>query len=172
MSMQDPDIKGELDPAGPDGDALEPIEPSWKPFYWFVGSFVALFLLGELIIDFGLHAAEFLFEVIEKVWLVLIEAPEEWLEDRLADYLKQHFPHEAERYSEVATAMGLTPLKLFLVLLLGRYGYRKARYQLWPWAVKNVRRNVRQVHLAWEALSLPQKIFAGLVFLVLLVILI
>lgn len=167
--MEDPDYKSssEMVPG-----TEEMVEPSWRPFYWFVGSFVALFLLGELIVDFGLEVAEFLWVLIEKVWLVLIEAPEEWLEDRLADYLKQHFPHEAERYSEIATAMGLTPLKLVLVFFFGRYLYRQVRMNLWPRIVAGVRRQVRQVHLAWNILSLPQKIFATLVFLVLLVILI
>lgn len=168
--MESPGPDDPLDEAA--GIQEDAIEPSWKPFYWFVGSVVALFLLGELIIDFGLEVAEFLWVLIEKVWLVLIEAPEEWLEDRLADYLKQHFPHEAERYSEIATALGLTPLKLVLVLLMGRWGIRRVRTVVWPKARDAVRRRVRQVQLAWALLSLPQKIFAGTITLILLVVLI
>ena len=170
--MRDPDFKKDVDPDVGDHADEELIEASWKPFYWFLGSFVAMFVLGELLIDFGLHFFEFLFEVIEKVWLVLIEAPEEWLEDQLADYLKQHFPHEAERYSEIATALGLTPLKLIFLVLLGRYGFRKMRDEYWPRLRRWFRIRVKQVHLAWEALTLVQKIISGAVFLVLLVILI
>ena len=168
--MESSEPKDSLDKAADFVD--DPIEPSWKPFYWFVGTVVALFLLGELIIDFGLEVAEFLWVLIEKLWLILIEAPEEWLEDRLADYLKQHFPHEAERYSEIATALGLTPLKLVLVLLVGRWGVRRIRRVIWPKVQAAVRRRVRQVQLAWDILSLPQKIFAGTITLVLLVVLI
>lgn len=148
------------------------VEASWKPFYWFVGSFVAMFLLGEFLLDFGLELFEFLLEVIEKIWLVLIEAPEEWLEDRLADYLKQHFPHEAERYSEIATALGLTPLKLLLALVFIRYAFRKCRDVIWPKVRRWVRIRVKQVQLAWGHLHLVQKIFAGAVFILLLVVLI
>lgn len=169
--MEEPEHEASwITPPEPGED--EGLEPSWKPFYWFVGTVVALFVLGELLIDFGLEVAEFLWVVIEKAWLIVIEAPEEWLEDRLADYLKQHFPHEAERYSEIATAMGLTPLKLALILLAGRWGIRKIRVVLWPKLRSAVRRRIRQVQLAWTVLSLPQKIFAGLVSVVLLAILI
>ena len=170
--MHDPDLKKDarLDIADDLGE--EGIEASWKPFYWFVGSFVAMFLLGELLVDFGLELFEFLLEVVEKVWLVLIEAPEEWLEDRLADYLKQHFPHEAERYSEIATALGLTPLKLVLALLFARYAFRKARDVYWPKVRRWIRIRIKQVQLAWHLLNLVQKVFAGAVFLVLLIVLI
>lgn len=170
--MRDPDLKKDVGPDPGRNDDEEFIEASWKPFYWFLGSFVAMFVLGELLIDFGLHFFEFLFEVLEKIWLVLIEAPEEWLEDQLADYLKQHFPHEAERYSEIATALGLTPLKLFLLLVLGRYGLRRLRDEYWPRLCRWFRIRVKQVHLAWDALTLVQKIISGAVFIVLLVILI
>jgi len=170
--MRDPDLKKDVGPDLGQHEEEDFIEASWKPFYWFLGSFVAMFALGELLIDFGLHFFEFLFEVLEKIWLVLIEAPEEWLEDQLADYLKQHFPHEAERYSEIATALGLTPLKLILLLLLGRYGFRRLRDEFWPRLRRWFRIRVKQVHLAWEALTLIQKIIAGAVFLVLFIILI
>jgi len=170
--MRDPDLKKDVGPDPAERDDEEFIEASWKPFYWFLGTFVAMFVLGELLIDFGLHFFEFLFEVLEKIWLVLIEAPEEWLEDQLADYLKHHFPHEAERYSEIATALGLTPLKLVLLLLVGRFTYRKVRDEHWPRLRRWFRIRVKQVHLAWEALTLIQKIISGAVFLGLLIILV
>lgn len=170
--MRDPDLKKDVGPDPSEDDEQEFIEASWKPFYWFLGTFVAMFVLGELLIDFGLHFFEFLFEVLEKIWLVLIEAPEEWLEDQLADYLKQHFAHEADRYSEIATALGLTPLKLILLLFAGRYAFRRTRDVLWPRLRRWFRIRIKQVHLAWEALTLIQKIIAGGVFFVLLIILI
>ena len=67
---------------------------------------------------------------------------------------------------------GLTPLKLLLLLLLGRYGFRKLRDEYWPRLRRWFRIRVKQVHLAWGALTLVQKIFAGTVFIVLLIILI
>jgi hypothetical protein len=170
--MHDPDLKKDPDLDPFDDVDHEEVEASWTPFFWFLGSAVAIFVLGELLIDFGIEFFEFLFEILERVWLVLIEAPEEWLEDRLADYLKQHFPHEAERYSEIATAMGLTPLKLILVMVFGRFAYRKIRNIYWPRARRWFRLRVKQVRLAWHGLTLMQKILAGTVSLVLLVILI
>lgn len=171
-SMRNPDLKKDISPDLGESDDEQFIEASWKPFYWFLGTLVALFVLGELLIDFGLHFFEFLFEVLEKIWLVLIEAPEEWLEDQLADYLKQHFPHEAERYSEIATAMGLTPLKLILLLLIGRYGIRKWRDEYWPRSRRWFRIRVKQVQLAWGALTLIQKVISGAVFVIFMIILI
>lgn len=170
--MHDPELKKNVDSESFDELDHEDVEASWKPFYWFLGSAIAIFVLGELLIDFGMELFEFLFEILEKVWLVAIEAPEEWLEDQLADYLKHHFPHEAERYSEIATAIGLTPLKIILLVLFVRFALRKLRDVVWPKVRRWFRLRIKQVRLAWHTLNLIQKILAGVVSLVLLVILI
>jgi hypothetical protein len=94
------------------------------------------------------------------------------LEDALADWLKNHFPHEADRYSEIATALGLTPLKLVLIFFLARWGWRRARAQLWPRFRRWFHIRVTEVKLAWAELSWPYRILGGVLVLGLLILLI
>ena len=148
------------------------VQPSWRPLLWVVGSLVVTIGLWELFLDLGMDLFELIWEVLERVWLVLVEAPEEFLEDRLADWLKNHFPREAHRYSEVATAIGLTPLKIFLVFLLARWGWRHSRSKLWPRICMWFNVRVTEVRLAWDQLWWPYRVLGGLVLLAALVVLI
>ncbi len=156
----------------PQSTDLGPIQPSWKPLYWLVGGLLSLFLLWEIFLEFGLHLFEILFEILEKIWLVLIEAPEEFLEDMLADWLKNHFPHDAERYSEITTAIGLTPLKLLLIFLAARWGWRYGKAHLWPRIKRWFRIRYLEVKLAWDELAWPYRIVGVVVLMGLLVIII
>jgi hypothetical protein len=133
------------------------IQPSWKPLFWSVGVLAALVGLGELVIEFGLDTLEFVFELLEKVYLVVVEAPEELLEDKIEDWLAEHFPHQAARYSELITAIGLTPLKILLGLLLLRWLWRHSRHTLLPRFARWVRRQWLAVRLAWRLLAWPYK---------------
>lgn len=149
------------------------IQPSWKPLWWLGGGLLLLFGLWEgFLLELGLNIFELLFDVLENVWLVLIEAPEEMLEDQIAEWLKEHFPHEADRYSEIITAVGLTPLKVVLVFLLARWGWRHSHSRLWPRLRNWFRIRVTEVRLAWAELGWPYRLLAGLVLAGLMVILI
>ncbi len=142
------------------------IQPSWKPLLWLGGSLAALIGLWEIFLELGLHLFDLLFEILESIWLILIEAPEEYLEDLLADWLKHHFPHEADRYSEITTAIGLTPLKLLLIVMLARWIWQHSRTAWWPRIQRWFHVRVTEVRLAWEALWWPYRLLGGLLFLV------
>jgi hypothetical protein len=150
----------------------ELIQPSWKPLLWMGGILLSVIVLWEIFLDLGMNLFELIFEVLEKVWLVLIEAPEEFIEDVLADWLKNHFPHEAERYSEITTAIGLTPLKLLLVIFLARWAWRRARSRLWPRIQHWFHVRVTEVKLAWAELGWPYRILGAMLLLGILLVLI
>lgn len=162
------------EPIPPSHPAIEepPIAPSWKPLYWAAGVLTAFIALWEIFLDLGMDLFELLLDLIEHVWLVLVEAPEELLEDQIEKWLKQHYPHDADRYSELITVYGLTPLKAVLVVLLARWLWRKARAHLFPRIVLFFRRNYAAVRLAWQLLAWPYKALAGVVVLGVLAILI
>jgi len=170
--MLEPELKEEHNPAEPDLAARDTIQPSWKPLLWFGGSLVALVALWEVFLELGMNIFELLFDVIEHIWLVLIEAPEEMLEDVLAGWLKNHFPHEADRYSEIATAIGLTPLKLVLIFFVARWGWRRTKTEIWPKVRRWINVRVTEVKLAWVELAWHYRILGGFIVLGLLVILI
>lgn len=150
----------------------EDIQPSWKPLLWMGGILLSVIALWEIFLDLGMDLFELIFEILEHVWLVLIEAPEEFLEDVLAGWLKNHFPHEAERYSEITTAIGLTPLKLLLVIFVARWAWRRAKSQLWPRVRRWFHVRVTEVKLAWAELSWPYRILWGALLLGILIVLI
>ena len=133
------------------------IQPSWKPLYWTLGILTVLIGLGELVLEFGLEALEFVFEVLEKIYLFTIEAPEELLEDRIEEWLARHYPHQAARYSELITAIGLTPVKIVLGLLLLRWLWNHTHTTLLPRFFRFVRGNCIAVRLAWDILAWPYK---------------
>ena len=155
-SNQSPFPSSETLPVSP------PVEPSWKPLLWVVGGLVMVIGLWEVFLELGLNLFEILLEILEKAWLILIEAPEEFLEDLLESWLKNHFPHEADRYSEIVTAIGLTPLKILLIILLLRWLWGLAHGKLIPRFAAYVKRQYTAVHLAWQALGWPVKILIGL----------
>ncbi len=148
------------------------IQPSWKPLIYFGGGLSLLVVLWEVFLELGIHIFEFLLEVLEKIWLVLVEAPEELLEDQLASWLKNHFPHEADRYSEVATALGLTPLKIFLIFILGRMAFRFLKTKAWPKARIWTLIRITEVRLAFDELAWPYRILGGVLLLGVLIVLI
>ncbi len=158
-------------PSCPAAEEL-PIVPSWKPLYWAAGILTALVALWEIFLDLGMDLFELLLDLIEHAWLILVEAPEELLEDQIENWLKRHYPHDADRYSELITVYGLTPLKAVLVLLLLRWLWRKARTRLLPRIALFFRRHYAAVRLAWQLLAWPYKALGAVVVLGLLVILI
>ena len=157
-------------PLNPDKPAG--VEPSWKPLLWFGGGLILLIALWEVFLELGVNLFELLFKVIENVWLVLIEAPEEFLEDQLTGWLKNHFPHDADRYAEITTAIGLTPLKLLLIVFLLRWLWRHSHSKLIPRTKNWLLIRVTQVKLAWRQLAWPYRILGGVVLAGILFILI
>jgi hypothetical protein len=155
-SPEDPKAPRALDESGD-------IQPSWKPLLWFLGGLAVLLGLWEVLLEFGLNLFELIFDILENVWLVLIEAPEEFLEDLIAEWLDNHFPHDADRYSEIITAFGLTPLKIFLVFLILRWAWRHSRERLIPRIVAWFRHRVAEVRLAWFYLPWMYKVLLGVV---------
>lgn len=153
-------------------EGLTGIQPSWKPLIWFGGGLLLLIGLWEVFLDVGLDLLEILFEILEKIWLVLIEAPEEWLEDQLADWMKQHFQHDAHRYSEITTALGLTPLKIVLMFFLLRWGWRHCRTHVIPQVILWSKIRVTQVRLAWVELWWPYRILGCVALIGIMVVLI
>ena len=137
-------------PADPDA-----IQPSWKPLFWLIGVILGLILLGEFLL-------EFILEAVETLWLILIEAPEEFLEDLLAEWLKNHFPRDAHRYSEITTAIGLTPLKIVLVLVAARWGWKYSRAHVWPRVRKWFHLRYSEVKYAWLELNWFYRTLVGL----------
>jgi hypothetical protein len=146
----------------PPGDEAE-VEPSWKPLYWVLGSLALVIGLGEILLELGFHLLDFLMGAGETVYLALVEAPEELLEDQIENWLEQHFPHDAGRYSEIVTAVGLTPVKILLGLLLARWLWRKAHSEAAPRIEAYIKRQYRSVLLAWKLLAWPYKALIGLV---------
>lgn len=157
----DPDTKP-IPSIEPNAALEEPIRPSWKPLWWLLGGLALIIGLGELFLEFGMNLLELLVELVEHLWLVLIEAPEEFLEDLIAEWLDNHFPHDADRYSEIITAFGLMPLKVILVLLLLRWIWVHARSKLVPRSLAWLRRRVTEVRLAWQQLAWPYRVLMGL----------
>jgi hypothetical protein len=148
-----------------DADAAQAVEPSWKPLLWLVAGLAVLVGLGELLFDA-------LLEVGETLFLVLVEAPEEFLEDWIEEWLKENHPHDADRYSEMITAIGLTPVKILTGLILARWLWLHARRSFFPRARAFLWRQWLAVRLAWKALFWPYKILAGLAVLGVLAVLI
>lgn len=159
----------------PSGEIPNPeaqIEPSWKPLLWLVGILAAVIGLGELLLELGVHLFEILLELLEALYLALIEAPEELLEDQIESWLKVHFPHEADRYSEIITAVGFTPFKLLLAYFLARWLWRLGHSKLVPAIEQWCKLQVMKVRLAWRLLFWPWKILIGVAVLAVLVVLI
>lgn len=159
MSHPDP----QQAPVSSSGASVD-VAPSWKPLYWFVGILATLILLWEFFLELFL-------DIIEHVWLILIEAPEELLEDLLTEWLKQHFPHDADYYAEITTAIGLTPLKLLLVVVLARWFWRHGRSTLFPRWLAFIRGQAGQVRQAWHELTWTHRILAGTALVAVLVVL-
>lgn len=170
--IDEPDVKDECSAHALTPEEIEAIEPSWKPLLWFSGILVALIALWEVFLDFGMDLIEILFKILEKIWLVLIEAPEELLEDKLEDWLEHHFPYDADRYAEIATAIGLTPLKILLILIGLRFLYKYFRTRIWCRMVRWGQICILEVKGAWEILSWPYRILGGAVVILILIILI
>ena len=173
VAMSDSDANEAHEDSQPALPPSTDIQPSWKPLWWLSGGLILLIGLWEgVLLELGLNIFELLFDLFENIWLVLIEAPEEFLEDQIAEWLKNHFPHEADRYSEIITAIGLTPLKVLLVFFLARWTWRHARVTFWPRVRNWFRIRVIEVRLAWTELGWPYRLVAGVLILVLLVLLI
>lgn len=136
------------------------ITPSWKPLWWVLGTLAVAVILGEFALEFIIEALEFLFEIIEHIYLVLVEAPEEILEDYIEEWLKEHYPMDASRYSEMVTAIGLTPVKILvgIVLLKALWGY--IREHGFPRMGRWLNRHYQSVRLAIKLLAWPYKVLA------------
>lgn len=171
--MSDPDTKEAHENSQSARPPATDIQPSWKPLWWLSAGLILLIGLWEgVLLELGLNVFELLLDLLENIWLVLIEAPEEFLEDQIAEWLKIHFPHEADRYSEIITAIGLTPLKVLLVFFLARWGWRHARTNLWPRVRHWFHIRITEVRLAWADLWWPYRVLAGVLVFGLLVLLI
>jgi hypothetical protein len=156
-------------PTPPDADE---VTPSWKPLGWALGILGLAAILGEFALELTLDLLELIFDLLENIYLVVVEAPEEILEDYIEQWLEEHYPQDASRYSEMVTAIGLTPVKLLvgLVLLraLWKYGKEHGLPRLGRW----LKRHYLSVRLAFSLLAWPYKIVAALVVLGILVVLI
>ena len=148
------------------------VTPSWKPLLWLIGCLTLVFGLWELFLDLGANILEIVVELLDNIWLVLIEAPEEWLEDKIADWLKHHFPHDAYHMSEVTTAVGLLLPKILLVYFLVRWLWTHSKTRLLPRFRRWAMIRVIQVKLAWQNLAWPIRWLVGLLVIGVLVILI
>jgi H+/Cl- antiporter ClcA len=138
----------------------EAITPSWKPLWWTLGIVITLAGLGEFALEFVLDILELIGELLENIYLVLVEAPEEILEDYIEEWLQEHFPQDASRYSEMVTAIGLTPLKLLVGLILLRNLWRYGREHGFPRAGRWFKRHYQSVRLAIRLLAWPYKVLA------------
>jgi hypothetical protein len=150
----------------------ESVKPSFKPLIWLGGGLLVFLGLWEVLLEFGLNFFELLFDIIEHIWLWLVEAPEEFLEDRIADWLKTNFPHDADRYSEIITAFVLTPLKIVLVLFLLKSLWQHSRARFFPAVVRWFKARYAEVFLAWQGLAWYYKIIFGIFVLGVLAIII
>lgn len=163
--MADPDQNQLADFTDETPHAPPAVEPSWKPLFWLIGGLTVLIVLGELLFDVFLDTLEVLF-------LALVEAPEEILEDKIEDWLKVHYPHDADRYSELITAIGLTPVKIVTGFLMARWLWRHSQSKLFPKFRAYLYRQYLAVRLAWQALAWYYKILIGVVVLGVLAVLI
>lgn len=163
--MADPDQKELVVFPDQTPASIPDVEPSWKPLFWLVGGLTVLIVLGELLFDVFLDVAEVLF-------LALVEAPEELLEDKIEEWLKVHYPHDADRYSELITAIGLTPVKILTGILMARWLWRHSHSKLFPKFRAYLYRQYTAVRLAWQALAWYYKVLAGVLALGILVVLI
>ena len=150
----------------------EGITPSWKPLWWTLGTLGVLVGLGEFALEFVLDMLELIFDLFENLYLVLIEAPEEILEDYIEEWLGEHFPQDASRYSEMVTAIGLTPLKLLVGFVLLKNLWRYSMQYGLPWVIRRVKRHYQSVRLAIGLLAWPYKVLAIVVLSGLLLVLI
>ncbi|MGI9211294.1 MAG: hypothetical protein ACR2HF_02380 [Methylococcaceae bacterium] len=148
------------------------ITPSWKPLWWVLGSLTLIVVLGEFALDFIIEGLEFLFEIIEHIYLLLVEAPEEILEDYIEDWLAVHYPLDASRYSEMVTAIGLTPVKILVGIVLLKALLRYIREHGFPRIGRWVNRHYQSVRLAIKLLAWPYKVVAVVLVLGILLILI
>mgnify|MGYP006280401643 CR=1 FL=1 len=139
--------------------------PSWKPLWWVLGITASMIVLGELILEFGMNALEVVFDVLEHVYLVLIEAPEEILEDYIEEWLENHFPNDASRYSEMVTAIGLTPVKILVGIVLLKNLWMYSKHHFLPRLLRWIRRHYLSVKLAYQILPWHYKILVGVLVL-------
>ena len=144
----------------PGAAAALPVQPSWKPLLWLVGGVLAAVLLWELLFDAMLELGEFLF-------LTLVEGPEEVLEDYIEEWLKEYHPHQADYYSEMITAIGLTPVKILTGLLLLRWLWKRPRHRFMAF----LRRQSLAVWLAWKALPWYYRLASVLALVIVAIIL-
>jgi len=168
MTERDPVFESK--PLDPSLHEEEVIEASWKPLLWLGGILLSLVALWEIFLELGIHIFSFLLQVIEHLWLVLIEAPEELLEDKIEDWLKVHFPHDADYYSEIVTAFGLMPVKALLVVFLLKWLWNHSRTTLLPKVKRWLYIRVSEVKLAWAALAWPYKVLIIVVLVPIVVI--
>jgi hypothetical protein len=136
--------------------SVEAVAPSWKPLLWLVASVVTLVVLGELMF-------EMLLELGETLFLYVVEGPEEMLEDQLEDWLTEHFPHDADRYSEMITAFGVTPLKVLTALFVLRWLWVHTHTTLLPKLGAFIKRHSLAVWLAWGQLPWYYKLLGVIV---------
>lgn len=169
MTDTDNDTPPSSPPTLPDAGQ---VTPSWKPLAWALGIIGLAVILGEFALELVIDLLELIFDVVENMYLVLVEAPEEILEDYIEQWLEEHYPQDASRYSEMVTAIGLTPVKILVGLVLLRalltYGREHGLPRLRRW----LQRHYLSVRLAFRLLAWPYKIVAALVVLGILVVLI
>lgn len=171
LFMTDIDNDNPLSPPPTPTDTGE-VTPSWKPLGWALGILGIAVILGEFALELVIDLLELIFDVVENIYLVLVEAPEEILEDYIEQWLEEHYPQDASRYSEMVTAIGLTPVKLLVGLVLLRNLWKYGREHGFPRIGRWLKRHYLSVRLAFRLLAWPYKIVAAIVVLVVLVVLI
>ena len=67
--MSNAELTPEQPKANPGQEMPVDIQPSWKPLIYFAGGLGLLVVLWEVFLELGIHIFEFLFEVLEKIWL-------------------------------------------------------------------------------------------------------
>lgn len=141
----------------------EPANPGWKPLLWFIGSILALIVLGEVLLEFGWELIEAAGEGI----FLAVEGSEEFLEDAVEDWFHLE-PWEAEMY----TAWTMTPVKLILAFLVLRAIWRWKKRKGWPAVKRWAQSRWLLVKLSWRGVWWPWKglmIMTGLGMLVILI---
>jgi hypothetical protein len=145
-------------------DGLPPTDnPGCKPFLWFVGSIVALIVLGEVLLEFGWELAELIGEGI----FYVVEGSEEFLEDAVEDWFQLE-PWEAEMY----TAWSMLPVKIFLGLVVLRALWLWKKRKVWPLFKAWAGRKWWLVRLSWRGIWWPYKLLISIFGLGVMVILI
>ncbi len=137
--------------------------PGWKPLLWFLGSIIALIVLGEVLLEFGWELVE---AVGEGIFLA-VEGSEEFLEDAVEDWFHLE-PWEAEMY----TAWTMSPVKLFFAFLILRALWRWNKRKGFPAIKRWVAHQWLLVKLSWRGVWWPWKglmIMAGVGMLMVLI---